>query len=556
MSSGSENETATSDEPVHLFLFVHGLWGNPNHMLVIEKAVKKAVQPVSPERIISIKPSSFRFWKTYDGIQRCAERVVADLLFEIEALKQTNKCKVTKISIVGYSLGGLISRYVIGILYDLKFFDEVDPIFFCTFATPHVGVHFFRNNFFDKFANLVGQCLFGMTGFQLFITDPRQLLVEMADPDSIYMKGLRCFEKKMLLANIKNDRSVPFFTSFITAHSPFDSLNSINVKYFEDMPSAKIGGVTVWPKFVDMTRSHKVDESEMAGHKNVQEATSIFVTNPIIRYTIFLFAGLILLPFYVPLIICISSGVSAYSILKVKLSSAPEIKEHWASVREAVFHGGVVDAKHAKQGNTRRAQRLHLARHESFKGDTSLFTENAMEQMLAAEQNFVQQPTEMIEESPSPTEGEEESTNELQRTDISEGSADELLSDAEITQKTPASSIITSLLTPKRVLNIKLKENDRIIKKHMDLLEWDKTQEIPLFEDKIKLPLSEKYEKIVSNLNDIDWIKIAVYHHLFNAHDSIVARRGDMKNPKGTCTIYFWTSIMRNHILERDSANV
>jgi len=43
------------------------------------------------------------------------------------------------ISFVGHSFGGLVSRYAIGILYANKFFDNVKPMNFTTFATPHLG---------------------------------------------------------------------------------------------------------------------------------------------------------------------------------------------------------------------------------------------------------------------------------------------------------------------------------------------------------------------------------------------------------------------------------
>ena len=70
------------------------------------------------------------------------QKIIADIFYEIESLKQNNDLEVTKISIIGYSLGGLISRYVIGLLNELDFFEKIEPIFFSTFATPHVESNF------------------------------------------------------------------------------------------------------------------------------------------------------------------------------------------------------------------------------------------------------------------------------------------------------------------------------------------------------------------------------------------------------------------------------
>ena len=59
---------------------------------------------------------------------------------------------ITKFSLVGYSLGiphfspqvyeagGLISRYVIGLLYARGVFEKMQPVNFTTFATPHLGI--------------------------------------------------------------------------------------------------------------------------------------------------------------------------------------------------------------------------------------------------------------------------------------------------------------------------------------------------------------------------------------------------------------------------------
>ncbi|OBA22242.1 DUF676-domain-containing protein [Metschnikowia bicuspidata var. bicuspidata NRRL YB-4993] len=558
--------SSIEDENVHLFLFVHGLWGNPNHMLTIEKAVKRSVSPISSERIVTMKLSSFRFWKTYDGIQRCGESTIADLFYEIETLKLKNKSHVSKISIIGYSLGGLISRYVIGRLHELGFFEEVIPIFFCTFATPHVGIHFFKDTVFDKVANRMGKRLFGKTGFQLFLGDSETLLVKMTLPESHHVKGLRLFQKRILLANIKNDRTVPFYTSFITEYSPFDLLNSIKIQYFEVEPSAKVNNVTVWPKFVDLRRSSKIT-SKKSKHRNVQEATSILRSNIIFRYTLLVFAALVLFPFYLPLIICLSFYVSGYSVLKVRLINGPDIVEHWSSVKMSVFRGGLVDVNHAELGDTRRQERKKMSRHQSFKGDTSNLTENTMEKMLAAEERFTSDQADMIDEEKSSDEIDETVLAGSKLRDISirepdEESADwvSFLDDSSNETNGLSTSCVEQqdrglLQTSKKkeLIEIPVLGYDQAIKNHAELLVWDSSESPSLFEDNVKLPLSENESTIVQNLNKLDWIKIPIYHDLFNAHDSIVARRGDMRNPKGTCTLFFWASILRNHIREEET---
>lgn len=50
---------------------------------------------------------------TYDGIDWGGERVAQEILDEVEKVA-TEGGKVTRLSVMGYSLGGLIARYVIG----------------------------------------------------------------------------------------------------------------------------------------------------------------------------------------------------------------------------------------------------------------------------------------------------------------------------------------------------------------------------------------------------------------------------------------------------------
>lgn len=532
-------------QDVHLFLFVHGLWGTPNHMNSIERAVKRLLQGVLPEKVVTIKPSSFRSWKTYDGIMRCAQRAVADLLFEMEALGVTNGAKVTKISIVGYSLGGLILRCIIGILEDLGFFAEVEPVFFCTFATPHVGVRFFKRSLFGAFANTVGARLFGQTGLELFVVDSAQLLVALADPTLRYVRGLRRFQKRILMANIKNDRTVAFYTSYITSYSPFDSLLRVHVKYLDDMPSAQIAGVTVWPKFVDLRQSRA---SEAKVHRDSQEDPSLMRTNVYVRYLFFLCVTPIL-PLYLPIIFSLTLYVSLYSMAKTRLLRKIDIELHWQKVKSAVYRGGVIDAENAQQGQDNRRERRHVSHHDSFKGETSNLTRAAMENVLAGDVNFTHRPTEMIDEEDSTLQGDELAKASIQKT---APAVDYSSSNSDTTDGAPKKSL-KSLWSRKLTIDVDAPENDRVIRVHEPSLENGKQlaseTEFLLFNEHTRLPLTDTVQGMVDNLNGLDWVKIPVFHDVFNAHNSVVARRGETGSPKGAATLYFWGSILRTHIM-------
>lgn len=114
--------------------------------------------------------------------------------------------RVTRLSVTGYSLGGLIARYVVGwvspsclsfhtgltdssshqsVLHQRGFFHDVEPINFNTIATPHIGMP----RYASLLSALMAACAkhLSRTGEQLYCLDTwsttgRSLLDVMADP--------------------------------------------------------------------------------------------------------------------------------------------------------------------------------------------------------------------------------------------------------------------------------------------------------------------------------------------------------------------------------------
>lgn len=175
---------------------------------------------------------------TYDGIEVGAERVAQEIEEEVDRLED-NGVHIKKLSMVGYSLGGLIARYTIGLLYSRGWFDKRVPLNFTTFATPHLGVRAPLRGYHTTAWNFIGSRTLSMSGQQLFLTDTfrddgRPLLSVLADPNSIFMKALACFKRRTLYANIVNDRSAPFYTTYISACDPFVEVDDVALKYLSD----------------------------------------------------------------------------------------------------------------------------------------------------------------------------------------------------------------------------------------------------------------------------------------------------------------------------------
>lgn len=105
-------------------------------MAYVEKSLRNK-HPEEKLHILTAKGNSGSF--TYDGIELGAERVTHEVEDTLEELKRQGK-EIKKLSVVGYSLGGLVARYVVGLLYSNGWFSKLEPVNFTTFATPHLGV--------------------------------------------------------------------------------------------------------------------------------------------------------------------------------------------------------------------------------------------------------------------------------------------------------------------------------------------------------------------------------------------------------------------------------
>lgn len=77
-----------------------------------------------------------------------------------------------------------------------------------------------------------------MSGRQLFTIDNfrdtgRPLLAVLADPNAIFLAGLKRFKRHTLYTNIVNDRSAVHYTTGITKTDPYTNLDNIRVNYVD-----------------------------------------------------------------------------------------------------------------------------------------------------------------------------------------------------------------------------------------------------------------------------------------------------------------------------------
>ncbi|KAK8976768.1 hypothetical protein V6N11_047538 [Hibiscus sabdariffa] len=225
--------------PDHLLVLVHGILASPSDWTYAEAELKRRLG-----RNFLIYASSVNsHTKTFAGIDGAGKRLADEVL---QVVNKTESLK--RISFLAHSLGGLLARYAIAMLYSESdssgtLSDSVidssvpsrrgmiagqEPISFITLATPHLGVRGRKQlpfllgvPFLEKLAPPVAPFVVGRTGKQLFLTDGKPsrppLLLRMASDceDGKFLSALRAFKSRTLYANVSYDYMVGWRTSSI-----------------------------------------------------------------------------------------------------------------------------------------------------------------------------------------------------------------------------------------------------------------------------------------------------------------------------------------------------
>lgn len=237
-------------------------------MAYIKSQLERQFPTSSEDSLFVYTTGSHPGYITYDGIDVNGKRI-SDEIREITA-SLNERGKVTKFSCVGYSLGGLMSRYAIGELYSSRYFGEIQPVNFITFCSPHVGVLLPEVNLSIKMFNRIVPYLLANTGKQLVLKDSINqgsqqvpLLVLMTDPRSYFYKALASFQYRSLYTNIINDKRTCFFTAGITNRDPFDSMhNELALAYHLAYVKGYAPVVIDYSKLIHYSKILVAEESE------------------------------------------------------------------------------------------------------------------------------------------------------------------------------------------------------------------------------------------------------------------------------------------------------
>jgi Putative serine esterase (DUF676) len=186
-------------EATHLVILLHGILGGPDNLSALRSSLEASVPGV-----LIFTPVTYQRTLSFDGVDVCGERVLVELREFVSA--HSSLCRL---SLIGYSFGGLVARYLAGALL-LQDWLSLKPCTFATFATPHVGALLPASTY-----RLAAMKNLGLSGLQMALGDEEMLMMLMATPGSVFMRGLAAFVRRVVYANAADDRTVPFWTSFI-----------------------------------------------------------------------------------------------------------------------------------------------------------------------------------------------------------------------------------------------------------------------------------------------------------------------------------------------------
>lgn len=265
-----EAESDPSPPPDHLVVMVNGIIGSSEDWRF---AAKQFLKTHPKEVIVHCSESNYSIL-TFDGVDVLGKRLADEVLTVIERHPY-----LRKISFVSHSLGGLVSRYAIAILYgesvpsksslengelekDENKLDKSEgriaglvPMNFITSATPHLGSRGHKQapalcgiNNLESVAAYASKLL-GRTGNHLFLRDagkgkPPLLLQMVKDSEELpFITALKSFKRRVAYANVRYDLFVGWSTSSLRRRSelpkPQDLFRSKVYPHIINVESAK-----------------------------------------------------------------------------------------------------------------------------------------------------------------------------------------------------------------------------------------------------------------------------------------------------------------------------
>jgi pimeloyl-ACP methyl ester carboxylesterase len=223
----------TPNTPSHLLILVHGLFGSRYNWEYISEVLQEHLDTTTT--LIHVSKANERA-ATFAGIDACGSALAAEIKNIVSVTPS-----LQRISFIGHSMGGLISRYAAGELYDSEnnSIASLKPSHFITMATPHLGCEpeiespaqvplvswlqlpFGLDNLVNTISPKISSALYRRSGGQFFLTDSDDgqppLLYRLSQDcpleNRYYWSALASFETRTAYANSSGDYFVGWANS-------------------------------------------------------------------------------------------------------------------------------------------------------------------------------------------------------------------------------------------------------------------------------------------------------------------------------------------------------
>eukprot|EP00445_Apocalathium_hangoei_P063440 CAMPEP_0204109966 /NCGR_PEP_ID=MMETSP0361-20130328/1611_1 /ASSEMBLY_ACC=CAM_ASM_000343 /TAXON_ID=268821 /ORGANISM="Scrippsiella Hangoei, Strain SHTV-5" /LENGTH=494 /DNA_ID=CAMNT_0051059813 /DNA_START=87 /DNA_END=1567 /DNA_ORIENTATION=+ len=200
----------SSSSPQHLVVLQHGLSGTVGDL----SRLARELQDKSGGEVL-VHSAGYNAGRNLDGVSAGGRRLAQEIVDVVN-----RHSSLSRISLVGNSLGGLYTRYALAELFEKNAglgsrgrIAGLAPEAFVTIGCPHLGVRRFTFVAVPQLLRSAAGVLVGRTGEDLMLRDRACLLERMAAEDGGFLEPLRAFNRRGLYANLWGDFMVPFGTA-------------------------------------------------------------------------------------------------------------------------------------------------------------------------------------------------------------------------------------------------------------------------------------------------------------------------------------------------------
>lgn len=216
-AADSELEAAPLLPCEEVLVLVHGLQGTAEDFSFFADQLRQTSAGRSGRLLVHVP--DVNEYKTHDGVEEGGKRLAADIRCFV-----SEHPTLSRISLVGFSLGGIYIRYAAGVLFDeaTSTVAGLTPQTFATVASPNLGVRRFGvYRFIPQPLFGATKFLFGQTGDDLVLNDQREELIAVSlskDSNPLglpFISALKAFSKRFLYGNMRQDFMVNWGTSVL-----------------------------------------------------------------------------------------------------------------------------------------------------------------------------------------------------------------------------------------------------------------------------------------------------------------------------------------------------